>query len=813
LAAVVYAGAVRIGPVPALGGFLDPWSGVWAVARTAELPAHTVGSIPGLTGPVRVIYDDRDVPHIFATTIADATRALGFVVARDRLFQMELQTRATEGTLSQLVGADALPLDRQSRALGLAWSARRSYAAMSNSASRLVRAYAQGVNAWIDGLRPADRPFEYRLFGARPARWEPVYSLDLLKQMGLTLAYQNLERTRLAARALVGQQAAESLFPLHAPIQEPIQPNGADAPRFDPVRLAPPGEPDVRALTRLQAMDHLLASMGMAGSGAVEDAIGSNNWAVSPFRTAEGHAILAGDPHLNLTLPSIWYEVHLVVPDSLDVYGVTIPGTPGVVIGFNRDVAWSFTNTGADVMDFYEETVDDTIAPTRYRLDGEWRPLTRRVETYRDRAGRSIATDTIYHTHRGPMRRTGEGWWSLRWTVLEQMGEYRAFEEMARATSVDAWLDGWASYLAPAQNGLVADRNGSIAIRSQGRLPLRPGSGRGDVVFDGSTSASDWIGDWPLEWHPYALDPARGFLASANQEPIDPRVAPAYLGANWPSPWRAMHINRLLRDSDSLTPDDLRRFQTDPGSARADLFVPAFLEAAARVSLKHADSLLERAAVLLGEWDRRYTRDNERAVLFESAMDLLYARVWDELIPPGADGPRVFPGSAILAVLLNDPDSPWWDDRRTGIHETRDDLLTASLRDALRQVRDRLGPAAEGGWRWDRNLHANIFHLLRLPALSALGIPVQGGPSTLNPVSGRGTHGPSWRMVVDLGPQIRAWTVYPGGQSGNPASGRYDDRIDRWAAGELTEALVPLTAEEIPAARTKSTLVLIGGGE
>jgi penicillin amidase len=343
-----------------------------------------------------------------------------------------------------------------------------------------------------------------------------------------------------------------------------------------------------------------------------------------------------------------------------------------------------------------------------------------------------------------------------------------------------------APYPGPAQNMIVADREGNLAIRSTGLYPIRPDNGDGLVVRDGSTSASDWLGYWPLEDYPASVNPAQGFLASANQQPLDPSLGRPYLGANWTAPWRAMRINQLLAADSQVTPDAMRRYHTDPGNAKADLFVPAFVEAA------RGENDLDEARRLLEEWDRRYTKENERAILFELALNELDFRTFDELFLP--DGRRLArrPSRSVLAGLLNTPDSPWWDDRRTSdLVETRDDVLAASLEAALELATERYGDHDDGGWLWSAVRHSNVSHLLGLPALSRHGLPVQGGPGNLNPSSGNGSHGASWRMVVEMGPEVRAWATYPGGQSGNPASPRYADRIDQWVTGELDDVLFP----------------------
>lgn len=783
------ASLLRPGPLPRLGPLLDPVRGIWSVAREAELPARATGAIPGLTAPVTVRYDDRAVPHIFAANELDATRALGYVVARDRLFQLELSWRAGAGRLTELLGARALPIDQESRRLGLPDAAARRLAALppDSPERRALEALSDGINARIAaaGSRP---PFEYQVLGVTPARWEPVHSLHLLGRMGWILALSDLEENHAAAARLVGEEAADALYPRESPIQEPIQPNGQLAPRYDRTPLPPPAGGSARAARR-----------GTSGweDPLEQDALGSNNWAVAPRRTAAGHALLAGDPHLELTLPSVWYEAHLVTADGLDVYGVTLPGALGIVIGFTRDLAWSLTNTEADVYDRYAETVDDPAQPARYRVDGAWRDLRLAVEPYRDPAGRVVHTDTLRFSHRGPLLQAAGGEWeSHRWTMLETGGRLTLFGRAARATTAAAWLDSMVEHRAPAQNMLVADRQGTIAIRSTGRFPLRP-SGRGDLRQRGDSTAVDWSGDWSPAELPQAIAPAQGFLASANQQPIDPAAAPRYLGANWYSPWRAIRINQLLRADSAVTPDAMRRYQTDPGSPAADLFVPALLTAAAK--FPERDSVV-RAARLLAEWDRRYTRENTRAVLYEAAMRALGDRLWDELDPARADGAVDAPGWAVTARLLNDPASAWWDVRATtGVREDRDRLLADALAAGLQAAIARHGAPDAGGWRWDQVRYANIYHILRFPGLSALRVPVQGGQSTLNPSSGSGSFGPSWRMVVELGPDVRGWGTYPGGQSGNPASSRYADRIGQWSNGELDTLRLPRTPDGLGA--------------
>jgi penicillin amidase len=772
LAALLWLGARGAGPLPPLGPLLDPWRGAWALAAPA--PRSAEGAIPGLGAPAQVVYDDRAVPHIFAANQLDALRALGYVVARDRLFQLDLQARAGGGTLTELLGPRALELDREVRGLGMARAAERLSAALPDSGAEraALAAYAAGVNAYIDSLTDRALPLEYRLLGRRPARWTPERTIQVLLRMDYVLTRNSTELERLAAAGAVGDAAAAALFPAHAPIQEPIVPSPGD-PRRMPLAIPPPGSPDP-----------LSAAVSRAFQPAPPQELGSNNWAVAPGRTRGGAALLAGDPHLDLTLPSIWYEAHLAVPDSLDVYGVTIAGLPAILIGFTRDVAWSFTNVEADLMDRWLESVDDTLRPRQYRLDGRWMPLELRREIYRGPHGDTLAVDTVRFTHRGPMQHVGGRWISLRWTALEDSVQIGAFQRAARARTAREWLAAMASYRTPPQNMLVADRSGTIAIRSTGRFPIRGGDGRGDRVLDGSTRANDWQGDWPLAEEPQSVAPAQGFLASANQEPQDPGDGRRYLGSDWPMPWRALRINQLLRAQSAVTPEMMRRWQTDPGSPRADLIVPYFLAAAAA---QPADTALQHARKLLGAWDRRYTLENEGAVLFEHALRRVGERLWDELPPD------VRPGSGALVALLDDPANAWWDDRRTSSRrERRDDILVEALQEGYNEAVRDYGQPELGGWRWALAHRLDLWHLLHIAGLSRLDIPVAGGPSTLSPSSvTAGGEGASWRMVVELGPEVRGWGTYPGGQSGNPASPRYDDRVGQWTRGELAPLSFP----------------------
>ena len=824
-----YVGVAGAGPLPPLGRLLSPAVGLWANAVN-DLPTEASGSIPSLDGTVDVRYDSRSVPHIFATTDADAMRALGYVAARDRLFQLEIQSRAGEGTLTELVGEVALPADQETRRLGMPRSAERKWRDIGENtpSGKLLLAYAEGVNAYRTSLSPGQWPVEYKLLNRAPREWRPLHSVHVLNRMGYTLARGPGELELLEARALVGNAAANALMEENSPVQEPVQPMNRSVARVALSAIPAPGAPDSIAArmvaslrTRESARENAREMSPLSWlkdlDPAVEQAraFASNNWAVAPSRSANGHALLAGDPHLELTLPSIWYEVHIVVPGSLEIGGASIPGLPGVPIGFSRAVAWSVTNTGADVMDFWRERVDNDAAPTAYELDGVMTKfIDTRIESYRDKAGTVIDVDTIYYTHRGPMQRQGREWLSMRWTVLESGTELKGYFAAFHATTAPAFLDSLARYYqAPAQNFITADTSGTIMIRSTGRYPVRADSGRGTEVRDGWFARNDWIGDWPVSRYPQGRNPAQGYLASANQQPIDPQQDSLYLG---PDPnfeiWRALQINRLLRADSLVTVDEMRGFQTNPGSVRADLLAPALVSAArARMAAGDTSRSLKAAVTLLASWDRQYTRVNTGARLFETAVAQTTALLYDEFVTSKSTTRAVTPSESRLLQLLADSANGWWDDHRTNdVREDRNAILAKALRMAYDTLVTQYGNPATTPWTWGRVAPSRPNHLLRLAGFAAPEMPIDGGRGTLNPSVGsrRANFGASWRMVVDMDkvPRIRA--VYPGGQSGNPASTRYLDRYKMWANGQLDSVRIPRSAKDLAASDTRAVLTL-----
>ncbi|MCU0627755.1 MAG: penicillin acylase family protein, partial [Gemmatimonadaceae bacterium] len=441
--------------------------------------------------------------------------------------------------------------------------------------------------------------------------------------------------------------------------------------------------------------------------------------------------------------------------------------------------------------------------PTRYKVDGAWRDFTKRREFYRNAAGDTITAEELLVSHRGPVLVQDGRFVSFRWTAHDPSREIDALIAATRATSVAEFQRAMTSFRTPSQNMLVVDRAGSIGIRSQGTYPVRGPGVNGGYLVDGRSAANDWTGTLPIERYPQAVDPAQGFLVSANQQPVDPAVVPTYLGSHWADPWRAVRLNELLRGDTAVTVETMRRWQTDPLSARARTLVPLLLAAA------QDDPSIAPALALLRAWDFRYTLEAQAPVLFEQAARRVARAAWDELVPAGGSNAVGDPSGLALVALLRDSASAWWDDRRTDARETRRAIVVGAIKAAYDSLVTARGPAGPT-WAWSKAGGINVNHLLRLPGFSRTALSVTSGNGTVAPASGaRRSHGASWRMIVEYANGRRtALAIYPGGQSGNPASARYDDRLEKWRTGVLDTLVVPESLGSVRAERTIASLTL-----
>ncbi|TYZ09279.1 penicillin acylase family protein [Hymenobacter lutimineralis] len=764
------------GDIPPMGKFLSPYQGFWRNAEAPnDFPVSQTLRLPGLQQPVQVRFDDRHVPHVFAQNDHDLYYTQGYLTAHDRLWQMEFQTHVAAGRLSEIVGESRLETDRFFRRMGLKHGAEQSLRVMmaDPTIKVVLESYSDGVNAYIQSLTPRTYPFEYKLLNYAPEPWQPLKSALLLKFMTFDLSGRSDDLRMSNILGKFGPEVVKDLFPDYPQREDPIVPVGA--PRdFTPVAV-----PETPASFRA-------AQSGKVPQQEPDAELGSNNFAVSGAKSATGFPILANDPHLQLNLPSIWYQMQLVAP-GVNVYGVTIPGAPTIIIGFNQQVAWGVTNVGADVLDWYQLKFRDA-SKREYWHDGRWKPVRRQLETFHVR-GRPDRVDTVLYTHHGPVVYDHDEKpflaetpirHALRWTAHEGGNEVLTFYRLNRARNYQDYTTALRSYASPAQNFIFASTQQDIAIWPNGRFPLK-WRNQGKFVLDGTDPAYDWKGWIPQAHNPHVKNPARGFVSSANQFSAGPEY-PYYIGWDF-APWdRGHRINERLTRMTQVTVDSLRLLQNDDVGVNARTILPRLL---ALVQPQQLPAAQRRVYEELSRWNYRYAANAISPSIFELWYPNLVKRIWDDEFGSTPERPLRYPSrDRTTTLLLKEPTSRWIDDQRTPETETLEQLALESLQWAADSLTRKFGPLGPE-WRWANQKSTDILHLAQLPGFGRMDIDCGGGAGIVNATSQR--NGPSWRMVVALGPQPKAYGVFPGGESGNPGSRFYDDMIETWRVGKLDE--------------------------
>ena len=773
--ALIWVLSTRWGNIPPMGPFMDPDGGFWAQAERQPF-SNLADKLPGLMDSVEVYFDDRRVPHVFAQNDHDLYYMQGYLQARDRLFQMELQTYDAAGRLSELVGPSLVERDRQSRRWGMVFGAEQALAEVQKHEPSwsIFKAYSAGVNAYINSLESEQYPLEYKLLDIAPEPWNPLKTALLHKNMTRTLAAGNSDISHSNTLAYFGPEFIEQFFDKDHDLLDPIIPISRS---WDFERI-PVRRPDTIFVPKV--------ARGVQPF-SVPEGIGSNNWAVSGDKTASGYPILSNDPHLRLTLPSIWYEIQLFAP-GINTYGVSLLGAPGVVIGFNEQVAWGVTNVASDVLDWYEIRFENE-EKDRYWHDGEWKPTTKRIEKIEVRGGEAMV-DTVVYTHHGPVSEVKSGnmheqvgatepiYHALRWIAHEPSNEIRAFYQLNRAKNYDDYVDALTHYQAPAQNFVFASVEGDIALWVNGRFPNK-WDGQGRTVSDGTDPLYDWQGWIPREHNPHIKNPERGFVSSANQESTAPDY-PYYMDDVYASFERGRRINDRLSEMYEITKDDMQALLMDNYSYHASEILPRMLE------WVKTDSLYPIQIEVLDSlkaWNFFNNAPYRAPSVFRSWWSELYESILaDEY---NADFPLRAPARDRLVQQLKDNPNFWMVDNQTtqGV-ETIQDQATISFKKAFDNLTESYGSWSDD-WDWGWVINNNIPHLTQTNGLGALNLYSGGGTESVNAT--RGSSGPSWRMIVELGSEIKAWGVYPGGASGNPGSPNYDSMIESWRTGELYE--------------------------
>lgn len=776
---IVYALNRSWGSVPRMGPFLSPFAGFW---QNSERPAGSgkdiVLKLDSLKEEVIIRFDDTGVPHIFAKNDFDLFFAQGYITAKDRLWQMDLQTRAAAGRLSEILGPATLEIDKNSRHLGMGYGAEVNVKlALADPKSReALLGYTAGVNSYIRQLSPKDYPVEYKLLGYAPEPWKPINTMYMLEQMTLTLAGRSNDLNMSNVLKKYGQAVVDDLFPDYPLFQEsPIIPVGTPW-NFTPVKI--PSSPN--AVVKDSVLIHEDPQQEEKPEG-----IGSNNWAVGAEKSATGYPILANDPHLELTLPSIWYQVQLHSPD-MNVYGVSLPGIPSVIIGFNQNVAWGVTNVDADVFDRYKITFQDT-SQSKYWYDNQWKPTRKREEIIYVKGQAEPYRENITYTHHGPVitvsdSLNGTVHLAQKWIGHEPGNSYLTFYALNKAKNYDDYRSALTNYVGPAQNFIFADNGKNIAITVNGKLPLKE-KDQGKFVLDGTNPADDWKGWIPAEQNPFVKNPPRGFVSSANQSSTDPTY-PYYINWVFAPSERAVRINERLEKMTSANADSLRLLQNDNFNVLARNVLPTLLGILQTTPLS---ANYKAAQQVLTSWNYQNSADAIAPSIFEEWMPTLRSSVWDDDFKAAGIQMTYPTRDRLLYMILKQPDSKWFDNVKTPQKETLPDIVVSSFKATVDTLTARHG-SMNPSWQWSEVKDTEIRHLSRsLKPFNAPHMKLGGGSGIVNAITKR--NGPSWRMVVELGPSPKAYGIYPGGQSGNPGSPYYLNMLDKWSKGELNELL------------------------
>jgi penicillin G amidase len=778
LLGLIYHLSKPLGSAPALGRFFSPFEGFmqnseskFANAADSEL------SITGLKDAVQVKYDNNAVPHIFANNEADLYFAQGFVMAKDRIWQMEFYTLAAAGRISEIVGAKALAFDQYNRRIGMAKTAAEIAKNLKSdpASAKVMDAYTAGVNAYIAQLAYKNMPVEYKILGYTPSNWSNEKTILMLMNMRNTLSGGSTDYRISNVLAKYGMETVTELFTDYPLSESPIIPEGTPF-NFTKVPVITP--------TKIMADGDKAAALSFAIPEARPE-IGSNNWAVGGQKSATGLPILANDPHLNLTLPSIWYQMQLSCP-GVNVYGVALPGCPGIVIGFNKDIAWGVTNVGSDVLDFYKIKFKDATQ-NEYWYNGQWKKTTQRIEKYKVKNGVEVI-DTVTYTHHGPIIYNDDAesnfsknvpiGHAMKWGSNESKGsDLMTFYHLNRAKNYADYRKALTYYVAPAQNFIFASNENDISITPNGKLPLK-WKGQGKYVLDGSDPQHDWQGWIPADQNPSVKNPPRGFVSSANQSSTD-KTYPYYMGWRYATPYRAIRINERLTAMKNATADSLRMLQNDNMNVAARRILPKLLTILEQSGEKSPEF------EALKKWNFRNDANEVGATIFELWSDYLMKGIWKDEF--SQDDKMMFPtDERTFDIIEQKPTSKWFDDITTKTKvESLADITNATFKASLDSLTRANGPFAADTWKWSKVKATEIKHLVsQFSGFTRKGINNGGGSRIVNATTK--TTGPSWRMVVELDKTWpRGFGLYPGGQSGNPGSKYYDNMIDRWAEGKL----------------------------
>jgi penicillin amidase len=806
--------AFGAGPIPALGKALDPGRGVWTSA-VVGISAHSQSlDIPGLSRPASVSFSAQGVPSIQAADDADVYLAQGYVEASFRLTQMDLLRRLGEGQLAQLTGADNVASDEFELRLGLLRTATEEWAQTppSSPAGQELLAFSRGVNDYLAQARATrDWPAVFSLAGVYPANWTPVDSLVvqevLTQQLDFTttpLDYALLDQSLGVAKTMAwfpvepaNQQAPYDPGPYHYTGLTPIPAAAASTAeaRGEPVTAVATSDGGTTAAgdatgDTAEAASSLLAEVSELPAGQLHEYPDSNAWAANGPAVSGGGAMLAGDPHLPLSLPSIWYQLALSAP-GLSVTGISLPGVTGIVIGHNAHIAWSLTDVQNESTLFYEETTSPA-RPGEYYWRGRWRRMQQVSYTINVRGGAPVRL-TVDITVHGPIMTQAGQTMAVDWMGNIPSPDTQALNEISEASDFAQFRAALANWKAPTQNFVYADDSGNIGAISAGYYP-EVAHGDPWLPLSGA-GADDVVGVIPYADIPQVYDPPGHVVASANQRPVGPSY-PYYIGTSadgYDPGFRAGEIYAQLGGQSSMTTDDFAALQSNEEDPVAQKIVPALL--AALRSGSPLASGQQKALDQLSGWNDDMSAGSAAAAIWytfwSDYLSAVFQPWWTAAKVPVAKDPvglavnqtQFSLNGDLETWTLDDPDNPAFTPPGHS-PRTSAQAMRAAFTEAVAQLSAELGgsPAA---WAWGK------LHSTQIPPLAgAAGLgygpqPAGGDLWTVNAADGYpvSAEGPSWRMIVAWagdGKAVAAEDIYPGGQSENPASPWYSDLIADW---------------------------------
>lgn len=795
IALVVILDTTKLLPAP-LGRWLSPQQGIWQNAESLDHDYNANLTIPGLKGSTEVYFDERLVPHIFSDNEEDPYFVQGYLHAKFRLWQMEFQTRFISGRISEIVGDAGIKSDRGFRRMGITSAAESSLAFMEKDEvmRQTMDAYTAGVNAYIENLPESQLPIEYKILGYKPEKWTNLKSVLFFKAMSYDLVGgdDDFEQTNLLK--ILGEADYHLLFPQAEDSLSPIIPKGIPFTKSAEIPLAPADADSVYF--------HRRDSLWFTQEFKPDPDNGSNNWVVSGAKTKSGKPILCNDPHLSLSLPSIWMEMQITTPTS-NAYGVTFPGLPIVVIGFNDYIAFGVTNAGRELKDYYEIRFKDA-SRTEYWFNNAWKKADLRIEQISVK-GSAPFIDTVAYTVFGPViydktfkdKLNQNKAYALSWIAHYPSNPLKMWYQLNRAKNYNDYLEAVQYFNEPSQNIVFASKEGDIAIKQEGKFPLR-WEGQGSFVMPGTDSSYMWKEFIPRQDNPFSHNPEQGYLSSANQRAVDTSY-PYFIPGSYDM-YRGVSINRRLSVMSNITPDDMKRLQNDNYNVFAEHMRPLLLRYVDRDRLS-PEAL--RFLSLLEQWNLNSDIQEKGPTIFENWVDSLRPALFrDELFRN--DLPVIFPSDEVIAqCLIRDSTSfKFIDNIITPETETLADILTSSLEKATPGLKK-----AEDDHRleWGNFKNTSVYHLLRERMLpfARQGLPIGGGKHIINATKHK--NGPSWKMVIHMTTPTEAYGIYPGGQNGNPGSPFYDNTVLDWAKGQHYKLWV-MQQKEKEDKRVKATM-------